>query len=125
MYEVRVQTHFYAAHRVRIPGRPLEAVHDHDFMVEAVFRDADVDDAGILVDFAAVKRALHRIVEPLSDTNLGSSPLLAGLNPSAEHLARRLFDALLLELGADAPLAAVYVTEAPGCVAGYVRSTDS
>ncbi len=124
MYEVRVQTHFYAAHRVRIPNRPLEAMHDHDFVVEAVFRGPDVDDAGIFVDFCTVERALRRIVEPLSDTDLGAAPLMAGLNPSAEHLARRLFDALLLELGPDTPLAAVYVTEAPGCVAGYIRSDD-
>jgi len=121
MYEVRVQTQFYAAHRVRLSNSQLEPIHDHDFLVEAVLRGPKLDESGVLVDFKAVQKALRRILEPLSDTDLSTAPLMAGFNPSAEHLARRLFEALSRELGPDAPLAAVYVREAPGCFAGYVR----
>ncbi len=121
MYEVRVQTQFYAAHRVRLSNRELEPIHDHDFLVEAVLRGPKLNESGVLVDFGVVQKALRRVVEPLSDTDLGTAPLMAGFNPSAEHLARRVFEALARELGPNAPLTAVYVREAPGCLAGYVR----
>jgi 6-pyruvoyltetrahydropterin/6-carboxytetrahydropterin synthase len=119
MYEIRVQAQFYAAHRVRLANRQLEPIHDHDFQVEAVLRGPTLNEDGVLIDFKTVQRALRRIVEPLSDTDLGSALLLAGLNPSSENLARKLFEALSREIGPQAPLAAVYVREAPGCVAGY------
>jgi 6-pyruvoyltetrahydropterin/6-carboxytetrahydropterin synthase len=122
MYEVRVQTRFYAAHRVRLTNRQLEPIHDHDFQVEAVLRGPTLDEAGVLIDFHLVQKALRRIVEPLADTDLGSTTLMAGLNPSAENIAHRLFEALQRELGPQAPLTAVYVREAPGCLAGYVPS---
>ena len=120
MYEVRIQTGFYAAHRVRLTNRQLEPSHDHDFQVEAVLRSPNLDEAGVLIDFHTVQKALRRIVEPLADTDLAATPLMAGLNPSAENIARRLFEALQRELGPHAPLAAVYVREAPGCQAGYI-----
>ena len=46
----------------------------------------------MLIDFKTVQRALRRTVEPLSDTDLRQLPLLAGLNPSSENLARKLFE---------------------------------
>jgi 6-pyruvoyltetrahydropterin/6-carboxytetrahydropterin synthase len=119
MYEIRVQTQFYAAHRVRLANRQLEPIHDHDFQVEAVLRGPSLNEDGVLIDFRTVQRALRRIVEPLSDTDLSTAPLLAGLNPSAENLARKLFEALAREIGPQIPLVAVYVREAPGCVTGY------
>jgi len=119
MYEVRVQAQFYAAHRVRMSNRQLEPIHDHDFQVEAVIRGPTLNEDGVLVDFRTVQRALRRIVEPLSDSDLSTAPLLAGLNPSSENLARKLFEALSREIGPQVPLAGIYVREAPGCVAGY------
>ena len=120
MYEIRVQTQFYAAHRVRMAShRQPEPIHDHDFQVEAVLRGETLNEDGVLIDFRTVQRALRRIVEPLSDTDLSSAPPLAGLNPSSENLARKLFEALAREIGPQIPLAGVYVWEAPGCVTGY------
>ncbi len=121
MYEIRVQTQFYAAHRVRLANSQLEPIHDHDFLVEAVLRAPKLDDAGVLIDFHAVQKALRRLLEPLSDTDLGTTPLMAGLNPSAEQIAHRLFDALARELGPDVPLVSVSVREAPGCFAAYIK----
>jgi hypothetical protein len=46
--------------------------------------------------------------------------MLAGLNPTAEQVARRIFEELAARLGPAAPLAGVYVREAPGCTAGYL-----
>jgi 6-pyruvoyl-tetrahydropterin synthase len=53
--------------------------------------------------------------------NLNMLPRLAGSNPTAELVARLVFDELRDRLGPQAPLAVVRVEEAPGCVASYAR----
>lgn len=122
MYEVRVQAGFSAAHQVRMYDGRLEPLHGHDWEVEAVFRGPGLDRIGVLVDFVAVQEALREVVAGLDHTNLNEAPLLAGLNPTAEHVARRVFEELQGRLGAETPLVGVWVCEAPGCRAGYVVS---
>lgn len=125
MYEVRVQARFQAEHRLTNRGGQQEPAHTHDWIVEAVFRGPGLDEMGVLIDFTAAEKALRRVVDPLGDTNLNEAPFLSGANPSAERLARHLFDVLGAQLGPTAPLAAVYVHEAPGCNAGYSPLTTS
>lgn len=98
----------------------LEPIHGHDWMVEAVFRGPELDRIGVLIDFVAAERALADLVAGLHHTSLNEAPLLQGLNPTAEHVARRVFEELQVRLGDAAPLASVHVTEAPGCVAAYI-----
>ncbi len=121
MYECRVSAGFSAAHQVRMYDDALEPIHGHDWKVEAVFRGPELDTIGVLVDFVAAERALREAVAPLHHTRLNDAPLLRGLNPTAENVARIIFDELHARLGPDVPLAAVYVDEAPGCIAAYLR----
>ena len=125
MYEVRVQAHFRAEHRLTTRGGQQEPAHTHDWIVEAVFRGPGLDENGVLIDFTAAEKALQIAVDPLDHTNLNEAPFSAGANPSAERLARHLFDVLGAQLGPTTPLAAIYVHEAPGCTAGYSPLTTS
>jgi 6-pyruvoyltetrahydropterin/6-carboxytetrahydropterin synthase len=90
--------------------------------VEVVFRGAELDQIGVLLDFVKVEEALRGVVAGLHQSYLNEAPLLAGLNPTAEHVARRVFEELGKRLGPGAPLEAVHVREAPGCTAGYMLS---
>lgn len=123
MYECRVEAGFSAAHQVRMYDGELEPVHGHDWKVEAVFRGPALDEIGVLIDFVLVERVLREIVGALHHTSLNACPAMNGLNPTAEHVARRIFEQLREQLGAAAPLAGVYVTEAPGCVAAYLEGS--
>ena len=72
----------------------------------------------------AVQRALALIIAPFQNANLNHlEPFSTDLNPTAEnvarHIARQLALALRGRLPRDAKIAAVAVTEAPGCVATY------
>ncbi|GMV96988.1 MAG: 6-carboxy-5,6,7,8-tetrahydropterin synthase [Phycisphaerae bacterium] len=119
MYEVRVQACFSAAHQVRLYDGGLEPIHGHDWRVEAVFRGPELDRIGVLVDFVAAEAALREVTANLHHTRLNDLPFFADVNPTAENLARWVFERLAERLGPDAPLVGVYVREAPGCVAGY------
>lgn len=119
MYEVRVQAQFRAEHQLTGNDGQKEPIHEHDWIVEAVFRGPDLDKMGMLIDFTVAEQALRSVVELLDRTNLNEAPFSVGANPSAECLARYLFDALGNRLEPTAPLVAVYVREAPGCIAGF------
>lgn len=119
MFECRVQTGFSASHQVRMYDDQLEPIHGHDWRVEAVFRGPRLDRIGILVDFVEAERVLKEIMVQLHHVHLNEALILQGLNPTAEHVAQRIFEELRTRLP-EAPLAGVYVHEAPGCVAGYL-----
>ena len=122
MYEVRVQARFSAAHQVRMYDGELEPIHGHDWQVEAVFRGPNLDRIGVLVDFVQAESALRGIVSAFHHTRLNEAALLADMNPTAEHVARVIFEQLQHRLGPAWPLYGVNVQEAPGCVASYVIS---
>lgn len=122
MYEVRVQAGFCATHQLRLYDGALEPLHGHDWAVEAVFRGEELDRIGVLVDFEEIDRALRAVLAPLHHACLNEVAMLAGVNPTAEHVARAVFERLRERMPAGSPLWAVYVREAPGCTAAYTLS---
>ncbi|NLX20596.1 MAG: 6-carboxytetrahydropterin synthase [Phycisphaerae bacterium] len=120
MYEVRVQHRFRAAHGLRMYDGRREPPHEHDWLIEAVFRGQQLDAIGVLVDFTRVRQVLHTVTGSLVGRDLGTVPRLAGANPSAENVARCLFEAVRAALGPDAPLVELRVEEEPGCFASYL-----
>lgn len=119
-YEVRVRGRFSAVHQLRLADGSLEPLHGHDWNVEAVFRGPRLDAIDVLVDFEPVQAALDDVLTELHHGNLNTVPGLAHGNPSAERMARLIHDRLKERLGHHCPLVAVYIEEAPGCVAGYI-----
>lgn len=132
VYELTVQTEFCAAHAIWIRGE-REALHGHNWRVSVVVAGAELDRDGLLCDFHEVERALGAVVAPWRDRSLNDvvpfGPDGRGLNPTAEHVARQI--AMGVEAGTRAALgdrgrvAAVSVTEAPGCVATYRPRNDA
>ena len=121
MYRVSVRAVFSAAHRLRRADGQYEPLHSHDWSVEAAFAGPELDPTGLLIDFEEVQPALQAVTEPLSHTSLNEAPLLSGLNPSAENVARAISDALARTVSRPDLLESVRVTEAPGCTAAYYR----
>jgi len=74
------------------------------------------------IDFAVARWALHSAVAELHDTNLTAREPFAGKNPTAETLARHIFERLR-DLGLPI-INRVELTEAPGCVAVAEPSCD-
>ncbi len=124
MYEVRVQGRFSAVHQLRLYDSTLEALHGHDWKVEAVFRGPQLDTIGVLIDFTAASAALEQVLAELQYADLNRAALLKGANPTTELVARIIFENLRERLGSSSPLWAVYVEEAPGCIAGFLSESS-
>jgi 6-pyruvoyltetrahydropterin/6-carboxytetrahydropterin synthase len=103
MYEVSVEADFSAAHRLRLADGSLEPPHGHDWHVTATFAGDGLDGVGLLVDFVAAEARLRAVVGRLHHTDLNECPAMRGLNPSAEHVARVIFE-LMAEMRRCAPI---------------------
>jgi 6-pyruvoyltetrahydropterin/6-carboxytetrahydropterin synthase len=103
-------------------GRENE-LNSHRYEIEARYEGASLDEHGYLVDIDVVSGLLDGLVERYRDRTLNDFPEFDGLNPSVEHFARILADALAI----DAPnVASVEVTvwEDAGAAAGYRRGLE-
>jgi len=128
MFENRVEADFAAAHFLRDYHGKCENLHGHNYKVYAHIRGTELDEGGMLLDFSIVKGALRKICAMLDHTNLNDlkengEPVFMQ-NPSAERIAKWIFDKLRDELKktedrAASMLYAVDVFETPGSRARY------
>ncbi len=68
--------------------------HAHHYRLEVMLRGETLDQHGYLVDIVAVEAALDELIARYRDALLNDLPEFAGLNPSLEHFARILCQAL-------------------------------
>jgi 6-pyruvoyltetrahydropterin/6-carboxytetrahydropterin synthase len=109
---------FSAAHAIRI-GDHMEPVHGHNWTVRATVAGRQLDRDGLLVDFHRIERDLDAIIAPLHNRSLSETALFKSLNPTAEHVAREIGQALARKLSAGITLTSLSVGEAPGCTATW------
>lgn len=94
MYNLIVDSHFAAAHRlVGYPGK-CAALHGHTWGVSATVRAGELDEIGMCLDFKKIARSLDEIVEQFDHRNLNELPEFATLNPTAENISRIIFEKL-------------------------------
>lgn len=117
MYTVIIRSTFCAIHRVRMPDGTLEPPHGHDFHVRVHLAGERLDENDMVVDFHAAQVALRDILAPLQHADLNALSAFANGFPTAERLARHVFDALVA--AGFSGVTRVELTEAPGCVAVY------
>ncbi|SFR48981.1 MULTISPECIES: 6-pyruvoyl trahydropterin synthase family protein [Halorubrum] len=101
MYELTVSESFVAQHYLTVPNPPADEaeLHSHTFEAEATFRGPELGEHGYLLDIDLALEAIADAADRYRDETLNDH--LEG-NPSAERLARALFDALA---DVDAPAA--------------------
>jgi 6-pyruvoyltetrahydropterin/6-carboxytetrahydropterin synthase len=120
MYELSVKTRFSAAHRLRDYQGACAMVHGHNWDVEVFVRGAELDEAGLLVDFRVLKDAVRASLEQLDHADLNTIEWFREHNPTSECIARYLFERL--EAGLDAARCRVHrvaVSETPESRAVY------
>lgn len=102
MYTVAVQRDFIGQHYL-IGGDwgPENQKHSHHYRLELQLEGATLDRHGYLVDIVDIEGHLEGLVARYRDRTLNDLPEFAGLNPSIEHFARILCEALASAI--DAP----------------------
>lgn len=122
MYELSVQRVFRAAHAIVMAGE-REPAHEHDWQVALVVGGERLDADGLLCDFHHLEQVLEQVLERLDAQDLNGAAVLGSVNPTAEHVARHIAEAVGASLPAGVRVRRVRVTEAPGCAATYIPET--
>ncbi|MDY0088318.1 MAG: 6-carboxytetrahydropterin synthase QueD [Coriobacteriia bacterium] len=113
MYELSVKSHFDAAHSLLgYPGECRE-LHGHTWDVEVTVRGAELDEIGIVYDFKQLKDDLGHVLERYDHAYLNEVSPFDQINPTAENLARVIFEALSATVGDSVDVAEVSVWESP------------
>ena len=91
MYSVRVEAEFAAAHFLSHYKGKCEKLHGHNYRVRLWIRGTELDEGGMLVDFALLKKALKEVLTPLDHSNLNDLDVFQN-DPSTERIAKFIFD---------------------------------
>jgi len=101
MYELKIITEFSAAHNLRNFRGKCEALHGHNWKVEVVLSGKNLDDSGVVLDFAEVKAATSEIMSEIDHRYLNELPFFVENNPSSENIARYIFHRLQEKMDND------------------------
>jgi 6-pyruvoyltetrahydropterin/6-carboxytetrahydropterin synthase len=92
MFEVTVEADFSSGHYLRNYKGKCENLHGHNYKVRVTLAGAELDAAGLLLDFRLLKQVLRPVIERLDHQMLNDLEPFTVLNPSAENLAKYFYD---------------------------------
>jgi len=94
MYELKVRTHFAAAHQLKLVALKCENLHGHNWKIEVYLKGRELNDAGVLMDFGEIKAAVNGIMNELDHKYLNELECFKSRNPSSENIANYIAHAL-------------------------------
>ncbi len=120
MFEVSVVMSFSSAHNLRGYRGKCEALHGHNWKVEATIASLRLDKLGMVVDFTAIKESLKKVLSALDHAYLNDVAPFDRVNPTSENIARFVYQGLKKEFRRPGlKVARVKVWETETSVATY------
>ncbi len=119
-YTLKVLVDFAASHALRGYPGDCARLHGHNWKVEVEVTASALDELGMAMDFKTIRQAAREVVDRLDHRHLNDLPPFDRLNPTAEHIARHIFQALAERLDdARVRVSAVTVWETDRACARY------
>ena len=95
MFELKVVTHFAAAHQLKMVAKKCENLHGHNWKIEVCVAGENLNDAGVLVDFGELKQNVSEIMTRLDHNFLNELDYFNDHNPpSSENIALYIANSL-------------------------------
>jgi 6-pyruvoyltetrahydropterin/6-carboxytetrahydropterin synthase len=94
MYGISKEFSFSAAHYLKgLPkDHPCSRIHGHNYTVKVEIMTPEVDDVGFVIDYHDLDIFKTWIDETLDHRNLNDILFEVGINPTAENLARYMWE---------------------------------
>lgn len=120
MFELKILTHFAAAHQLRMVSKKCENLHGHNWKVEVCVAGDRLNDAGVLIDFGELKEHVKGIIDSLDHKFLNDLEQFNS-NPSSENIAVYITQALSAKLaGSDVRVSRITTWESEDACATYI-----
>jgi 6-pyruvoyltetrahydropterin/6-carboxytetrahydropterin synthase len=113
---------FAAAHNLREYKGKCEDLHGHNYKVRIVLAGKELDSTGLLYDFVHLKQVIRGVIQSLDHKYLNELVPFDKLNPSAENIARHIYNETarqLRETPNGAGVASITVWETETTAATY------
>ena len=119
MFKICVEAHFHASHELALPDGSKEPSHHHKWAVTANVSSENVDNIGIVMNFQTLRGILEEITSQFHNKSLNTIDYFGQNNPSAENVAKYIFEKLEPQLPENVKLEEISVVEEPGCIAKF------
>jgi len=123
MYRISTFAHFDSAHYLRGYRGKCASIHGHRWKVEVAMEGENLDEQGILIDFMDVKGLLKKVTDEYDHKLINEVPPFDELNPTAENMAKTIFDRMAEKLqemaGSSVRVTGVTVWESETAGAAY------
>ncbi len=124
MFEIYVEHTFAAGHALRNYHGKCENVHGHNYRVQVGIEGQELDENGLLHDFADLKRRLRATSEYLDHQFINDLKPFDRVNPTAENIARYICQEIQKDL-TTAAIAYVKVWETDTSLRGLPALTQA
>jgi 6-pyruvoyltetrahydropterin/6-carboxytetrahydropterin synthase len=127
MFELKVVTHFAAAHQLKMVSKKCENLHGHNWKIEICVAGETLNSAGVLVDFGELKQHVSEIMVRLDHKFLNELDYFNVDNPpSSENIARYIANSLQTQLNnPQIKVARVTAWESEDACATYIPGNPS
>ncbi len=122
MFTISVETNFWASHQLVLLDGSKERVHHHNWLVSADVSSDKLNSMAVVMDFQELKAMVDDIVSEFDNVALNEISYFRQNNPSAENVARYIYEKLRAKLPKSVKLQNVRVVEEPGCAANFSES---
>ena len=92
MFEVTVEAGFSSGHYLRNYRGKCENPHGHNYKVYVTLVGAELDEAGLLLDFKLLKQVMRPVVDYLDHQMINNLKRFDEVNTSAENLAKYFYE---------------------------------
>jgi 6-pyruvoyltetrahydropterin/6-carboxytetrahydropterin synthase len=92
MFVLKIVTDFASAHSLRDYPGDCARLHGHNWQVEVMVCSQVLNESGIAIDFREIKSQTKVVVKRLDHQYLNEIKPFDVLNPTAENIAKYLFD---------------------------------
>ena len=122
MFELKIVTHFSAAHQLKMVAEKCENLHGHNWKIEVCVAGKSLDNAGVLMDFGEIKKHVSGIMKGLDHKFLNELDFFDDdTPPSSENIARHVATSLQTMIKASGVrVARVTAWESENACATYI-----
>ncbi len=113
MFTVSVETHFWASHQLTMPDGSKEPAHHHNWSVRAEVGAEKLNSSGFVIDFLKLRKMLDNIVAQFDNITLEKIGYFQQNNPSAENVAKYIYEKLESKLPNGLKVQSIRITEGP------------
>ncbi len=92
MFELSVKAEISSAHFLRGYEGKCKNLHGHNWKIEVVIQNNQLDPIGMVVDFAILKKQLKEFLYSLDHVCLNDLDYFKKVNPTSENIAKYIYE---------------------------------